>query len=94
MIVCRGLQGFAAASFGPVSISYVVDFFPKEKRVTAIGFISSSFLISAVFGQVISSYIRAIELAKCVLRFCDFLSGYCHLRLLFIAETITSTGKN
>lgn len=57
VIAWRSFQGFAAASFAPVAIAYVVDKFPLEKRVTAIGFISSSFLISAIVGQIFSSYI-------------------------------------
>lgn len=57
VIVWRSFQGFAAASFAPVAIAYVMDKFPPEKRVTAIGFISSSFLISAIVGQIFSSYI-------------------------------------
>lgn len=57
VIVWRSFQGFTAASFAPVAIAYVVDKFPLEKRVTAIGFISSSFLISAIVGQIFSSYI-------------------------------------
>ncbi|GIN74223.1 MFS transporter [Bacillus sp. J14TS2] len=57
VIVWRSFQGFAAACFAPVAIAYVVDKFPPVKRVTTIGFISSSFLISAIVGQIFSSYI-------------------------------------
>ncbi len=57
VIYLRSIQGFAAASFAPVAIAYVVDRFPVQKRVTTIGFISSSFLISAIVGQIFSSYI-------------------------------------
>ena len=57
VISLRSIQGFAAASFAPVAIAYVVDRFPVQKRVTTIGFISSSFLISAIVGQIFSSYI-------------------------------------
>ncbi len=57
VIALRSIQGFAAASFAPVAIAYVVDKYPAQKRVTTIGFISSSFLISAIVGQIFSSYI-------------------------------------
>lgn len=57
VISLRSIQGFAAASFAPVAIAYVVDKFPTQKRVTTIGFISSSFLLSAIAGQIFSSYI-------------------------------------
>lgn len=46
VITLRSIQGFAAASFAPVAIAYIVDKFPAQKRVTTIGWISSSFLIS------------------------------------------------
>src|SRR5690625_4268988 len=58
VITLRSIQGFAAASFAPVAIAYVVDKFPTQKRVTTIGLISSSFLISAIAGQIFSSYIN------------------------------------
>jgi len=58
VITLRSIQGFAAASFAPVAIAYVVDKFPTQKRVTTIGWISSSFLISAIAGQIFSSYIN------------------------------------
>src|SRR5690625_3328615 len=57
VITFRSIQGFVAASFAPVAIAYVVDKFPKQKRVTTIGLISSGFLISAIVGQIFSSYI-------------------------------------
>ncbi len=59
VIALRSIQGLAAASFAPVAIAYVVDKFPVQKRVTTIGFISSSFLISAIAGQIFSSYISS-----------------------------------
>ncbi len=57
VIALRSIQGLAAASFAPVAIAYIVDKFPARKRVTAIGFTSSSFLISAIAGQIFSSTI-------------------------------------
>ncbi|KZE52361.1 MFS transporter [Brevibacillus parabrevis] len=57
MIVLRGLQGFAAATFSPVALAYAVEMFPADKRVTTIGFISTGFLVAGIAGQVVSSLI-------------------------------------
>ncbi|KOR90792.1 MFS transporter [Paenibacillus solani] len=55
ILVLRGLQGAAAATFSPVALAYAVEMYPAEKRVTTIGFISTGFLIAGIVGQVISS---------------------------------------
>lgn len=55
LLLLRGLQGAAAATFSPVALSYTVEVFPAERRVTAIGFISTGFLAAGIAGQVISS---------------------------------------
>lgn len=60
LIILRGIQGIAAATFGPAALSYAVEMFPTEKRVTTIGFISTGFLMSAIVGQVFSSLISQI----------------------------------
>lgn len=57
LIVFRGLQGAAAATFSPVALAYAVEMFPAEKRVTTIGFISTGFLAAGILGQVMSSAI-------------------------------------
>jgi MFS family permease len=54
LIALRAIQGAAAASFAPAALAYAVEMYPQEKRVTAIGFITSGFLISGVAGQVFS----------------------------------------
>ncbi|MEL0538551.1 MFS transporter [Staphylococcus debuckii] len=59
LLVVRVLQGMAAASFSPVSLTYVTEVFPIKKRVTAISFISTSFMLSGVIGQNLSDIIAA-----------------------------------
>lgn len=55
LIILRGLQGIAAATFSPVALAYVVEMFPVEKKVTTIGFVSTGFLVAGIAGQVIST---------------------------------------
>ncbi|MNI01561.1 Inner membrane transport protein YnfM [compost metagenome] len=57
MVVLRGLQGFAAATFSPVALAYAVEMFPAEKRVRTIGFISTGFLVAGIVGQIVSGLI-------------------------------------
>lgn len=33
LVILRGLQGIAAATFSPVALAYVVEMFPVEKRL-------------------------------------------------------------
>ena len=53
----RALQGVFAASFSPVSITYVTETYTTAKRVTAITFISTSFMLSGIIGQNLSEII-------------------------------------
>lgn len=57
LILFRGLQGAAAATFSPVALAYIVEVFPPHKRVMTIGFINTGFLIAGISGQLFSSYI-------------------------------------
>ncbi|MEH7314026.1 MFS transporter [Priestia megaterium] len=57
VIVLRAIQGIAAATFAPAALSYVVEHFPAEKRITTTGFVSTGFLMSGIVGQVFSSLI-------------------------------------
>ena len=58
IIIFRGVQGIAAATFSPVALSYAVELFPVKKRVVAIGCISTGFLMAGIIGQVFSSFVN------------------------------------
>ncbi|MBI5974837.1 MFS transporter [Staphylococcus canis] len=53
-IVLRILQGIFAAAFSPVSLAYTTEMYPPVKRITAISFISTSFMLSGIIGQNLS----------------------------------------
>jgi len=57
IIVLRGLQGAAAATFSPVALAYAVEMYPAQKRVTAIGFITTGFMVAGIVGQVMSGIV-------------------------------------
>lgn len=60
LVLLRALQGAAAATFSPVALTYAGETFPPEQRVTAIGFISSGFLMAGIFGQVWASSLASL----------------------------------
>ncbi|WP_047152880.1 MFS transporter [Aneurinibacillus tyrosinisolvens] len=57
LVALRAIQGIAAATFAPAVLAYIVEIYPAERRVTAIGFVSSGFLMSGIAGQVLSSWV-------------------------------------
>lgn len=58
LIALRALQGFFAATYSPAAIAYAVEMFPAEKRVTAVGYLSSGFLMAGIIGQLFSSVLN------------------------------------
>ncbi|KGR78309.1 MFS transporter [Ureibacillus manganicus] len=56
-IVLRILQAIGAAAFVPISLVYVAELFPPEKRLTAIGFITSGFLVASVLSQIFATLV-------------------------------------
>jgi len=55
LIACRALQGLVSATFAPAAMAYIVEMFPAGRRVTATGFVTTGFLVSAVAGQLFSA---------------------------------------
>lgn len=58
IIFIRVLQGAASAMIVPVSLAYVADVYPINKRLNAIAIISSGFLTSSVIAQVLAIVIN------------------------------------
>lgn len=56
-IIFRSLQGFTAASFAPSILSYLSMKLKGNKKILALGLISSSFLVSGITGQMLSAYL-------------------------------------
>lgn len=55
LLLLRCLQGATASTFSPVALTYAGEMFSPSKRVSVIGFISTGFLMSGIFGQVVAS---------------------------------------
>nr|RKW45418.1 MAG: MFS transporter [Lautropia sp.] len=53
----RVTQGLAAASFAPVALAYLIEATPPRLRATAIGAMSTAFLVAGIFGQVLAGWI-------------------------------------
>ena len=52
LAVARCIQGITAASFSPIALAYLSDSTPPAWRGTAIGAMSTAFLVAGIFGQV------------------------------------------
>ncbi|WP_342441292.1 MFS transporter [Lysinibacillus sp. FSL K6-0075] len=57
ILLLRGLQGLAAATFSPVALAYTLEVFPNDRKVGTVGFISTGFLVAGIVGQVFSGYV-------------------------------------
>lgn len=53
----RGLQGFLAASFPPAALAYLAVATKPRFRTTAIGAVTTSFLVSGILGQLFAASI-------------------------------------
>lgn len=61
LAVLRGLQGLTASSFAPVALAYLAEATLPARRATAIGAMSTAFLVAGILGQVAASSV-ALEL--------------------------------
>ena len=52
LAVARCIQGITAASFAPIALAYLSDSTPPAWRGTAIGAMSTAFLVAGIYGQV------------------------------------------
>lgn len=55
MAVLRAVQGLVASSFAPIALAWLTEALPPQKRATAIGAMSTAFLVAGIFGQVLAS---------------------------------------
>lgn len=53
----RVLQGFAGGAFSPSALSYLGEALPRRTATTAIGAVSTAYLMAGVLGQVMASII-------------------------------------
>lgn len=60
LLLLRGLQGLVSAAFAPISLVYAGEMFPQQKRLTAVGFVSSGLLMAGVVGQVYSGVVNEL----------------------------------
>lgn len=56
-LIFRGIQGFIAASFAPNALGFALEWFPVKKRVYAIAWINTGFLLAGIIGPFISSFV-------------------------------------
>lgn len=92
LLYFRAMQGFVAASFGPVALAYVFDIYPPVKRPTTVALISTGFLLAGIVGQIVSSSIAGSLGWPYV--FISFAVVYVLAFLLIMAILPTVPGKH
>ena len=60
LALAQAIGGIGASFFGPATIAYAGDYFPKEKLSTAIGLIMSSFYVATIVAVPINAYIAEL----------------------------------
>lgn len=53
----RALQGLAAACFAPIALAWLAEAMPPQRRASAIGAMSTAFLVAGIFGQVLAAWL-------------------------------------
>lgn len=86
----RILQAIGAAAFVPISLVYVAELFPSEKRLTAIGVITSGFLVASVISQIFATIIHLYFGWKSIF----FILGIIYFFLTIASITYLPTLKN
>ena len=93
------MQGFSAASFAPIALAYLAEALPITRRPTAIGAMSTAFLVAGIVGQVFAAAInltfatwRAVFLSSTILLILCFLSLFPARRMVEIPHA-TAAGS-
>ncbi|MGD9809599.1 MAG: MFS transporter [Deferribacterales bacterium] len=55
-LTLRGLIGFVTSAFPPAALGYAMRSMPERYKGLTVGFISSGFLVAAIFGQATGQY--------------------------------------
>lgn len=58
ILLLRFLQGAAAATFSPAALAFAGEFFEGSTKTTAIGLISTGFLMAGILGQILATSIN------------------------------------
>lgn len=56
LVALRAIQGLAASSFAPIALVWLAEVMPPNRRATAIGAMSTAFLVAGIFGQVLAAW--------------------------------------
>lgn len=89
-LILRILQAIGAAAFVPISLVYVAELYPPEKRLTAIGFITSGFLVASILSQIFAIIIHFYLGWKSIF----FILGIIYFLLTIASITYLPTLKN
>ncbi|NHJ03971.1 MAG: MFS transporter [Candidatus Heimdallarchaeota archaeon] len=83
MASSQTLAGIGAAFFGPANIAYAGDYFPKERRTSAIGVIMSSFYVGSIVAVPINSYVADLLDWRWGIRIMGLFSFFVFIVIIF-----------
>ncbi len=94
MGLAQGIAGLGAAFFGPATIAFAGEYFPKERKSTAIGIIMSSFYVATIVIVPINSYIAVILSWRWAIGIMGIIGGGVALLLIFIIPKYRNAKQN
>ncbi|MBN1330759.1 MAG: MFS transporter [Candidatus Heimdallarchaeota archaeon] len=84
MGLAQGIAGLGASFFGPATIAFAGEYFPKERISTAIGIIMSSFYVATIIIVPINSYIAALFSWRWAVGIMSIIGGTIAVLIIFI----------
>ncbi|MBD3189519.1 MAG: MFS transporter [Candidatus Heimdallarchaeota archaeon] len=82
--------GLGSALFGPATVAYAGDYFPKKKRTTAIGIIMSAFYVASIIAVPVNSFLSDLIGWRWGV---GFMAILCYLVFLLTLSFIPSKSK-
>lgn len=90
----RFIQGICAASFSPVALAFAGEYFENNQKTTAIGLISTGFLMAGILGQTYATTMFNLFSFQTVFLGMSVLLVICSLFLFFILPSTEPKNAN
>ncbi|HUT81749.1 MAG TPA: MFS transporter [Candidatus Bathyarchaeia archaeon] len=90
MGLAQGIAGIGAAFFGPATIAFAGEYFPKERISTAIGIIMSSFYVATIIIVPVNSYIALLLNWRWAVGIMGIIGGTVVVLIIFIIPKFKS----
>jgi len=89
----RALQGFVAATYTPLALAYTFELFTPKNQGKIIGLLSTSFTMSSILGQLLSSWFMSHYAFPILFYSFAFILFFSSIILYLILPTTTELPK-